>query len=384
MPTTLTRIHDWSTITAAWRSGVNDFRKEPCRRGWSGACMSFKERLKGQRHMDGFVARKGLVGGARLRELSERSDRHGWLQLGSHAGALLASGTGLALTWGSWWMLPFFLAHGVLLNFLYAGQHELSHRTVFKTRGLNELWGRVIGFVVLYPRDYDRIMHFAHHRHTQDLELDAELVLRPPYTLRTYLLYVLGPSYWYYRVRRVIRHALGIVIEPFLPQKEHAAIIREARGHLLGYAAIAAASVATGSWAALQLWLLPMLTTKAVHQLQNTIEHTGLTHDPDILLNTRTVRTNALMRWLGWNMPYHTAHHAFPGVPFHRLPELHQEIVKKAGVEPPTMGYLAFQWALIKQLAKVDDEWAYDKRKTWVGEGAKPVPARATAAPVTP
>ena len=42
-----------------------------------------------------------------------------------------------------------------------------------------------------------------------------------------------------------------------------------------------------------------MLALKAVHQLQNTIEHTGLTHDPDILVNTRTVRTNALMRWLG-------------------------------------------------------------------------------------
>ncbi|MEL7088794.1 MAG: hypothetical protein AAGL98_10200, partial [Planctomycetota bacterium] len=34
-----------------------------------------------------------------------------------------------------------------------------------------------------------------------------------------------------------------------------------------------------GSW----LWLLPMLLTKPIHQLQNTIEHLGLSHEPDIM-----------------------------------------------------------------------------------------------------
>lgn len=319
--------------------------------------------------MEGFVAaRRGLLAPGRLKGLSERSDARGWLQLGSHMGALALSTVGLALAWGTWWMAPLFAAQGVLLNFLYAGQHELSHRTVFRTRALNEFWGRVIGFLVLYPRDYDRIMHFAHHRHTQDLDLDAELVLRPPYTLRSYLLYLAGITYWFYRVRRIVRHALGIVPEPFLTDRDRPLVTREARLHLAGYALVALASLALGSWAALQLWLLPMLVMKPVHQLQNTIEHTGLTHDPDILSNTRTVRTNAVMRWLAWNMPYHTAHHAFPAVPFHRLPELHREIVTRSGTEPPTMGYLAFQLQIIRKLARVDDEWAYDRRETWIGQ----------------
>jgi hypothetical protein len=63
-----------------------------------------------------------------------------------------------------------------------------------------------------------------------------------------------------------------------------------------------------------------MLAMKPVHQLQNTIEHLGLPHVDAITENTRTTRTNALMRWLGWNMQYHTAHHAFPGVPCYALP----------------------------------------------------------------
>ena len=41
-----------------------------------------------------------------------------------------------------------------------------------------------------------------------------------------------------------------------------------------------------------------------------------------MLLNSRTVKGLAPLRWLAWNMPYHTAHHAVPLVPFHALPEL--------------------------------------------------------------
>ena len=77
---------------------------------------------------------------------------------------------------------------------------------------------------------------------------------------------------------------------------------------ILGYLVIAAASVYFQSWAAVTFWLLPMVLTKPVHQMQNTIEHLGLTHESDILNNTRSTRTNALMRWLCWQMPYHTAH----------------------------------------------------------------------------
>ena len=86
-----------------------------------------------------------------------------------------------------------------MINFLYAGQHELSHSTVFKTKRLNEIFGRLFGFILIYPRDFDQIQHFAHHRYTQDWEGDGELA-RERYTLTSYLLWVLGPTYWYTRV----------------------------------------------------------------------------------------------------------------------------------------------------------------------------------------
>ena len=52
-------------------------------------------------------------------------------------------------------------------------------------------------------------------------------------------------------------------------------------------------------------------------------EHVGCPRHDDMLQNTRTVQTVAPVRWLSWNMAYHSEHHAIPLVPFHRLGELH-------------------------------------------------------------
>ena len=92
------------------------------------------------------------------------------------------------LAMGSWWVLATGFALGVVVNFLYAAQHELSHWTVFRTRYLNELFGRLVGFAMIFPRDYDLAMHQAHHRWTSNWERDGELT-REPYTLQSYSLY---------------------------------------------------------------------------------------------------------------------------------------------------------------------------------------------------
>jgi fatty acid desaturase len=324
-----------------------------------------------------------MIAPEKLKALSVKSDWRGFLQLGGRLGALAVSGTALYLTWGTWWAVPVFIVHGVMINFLYAGQHELSHWTVFKTKRLNELFGRLFGFILIYPRDFDQIQHFAHHRYTQDWEGDGELA-RERYTFASYLLWVLGPTYWYTRVRRVIRFSLGIVTEPYIPDDRKVEVIREARWHLAGYVLIAAASIATGSWAAVQLWIAPMLAMKPVHQLQNTIEHLGLPHIPAITENTRTTRTNALMRWLAWNMQFHTAHHAFPGVPCYALPKLHNEIFVEKGKKPPTMSYLAFQWAVLRAFWNGRTEADYPDDAVWISDDTDLEPVAPRIRPARP
>lgn len=313
--------------------------------------------------MEANFSRRDLLTPAELRVLTERSDTHGWKQMGSHLGAILVVACLHFWAMGTGWVWVTGLALGVLLNFLYAAQHELSHATVFKTRKLNRIFGRSIGFIQIFPRDYDQIMHFAHHQYTQDWDRDGELV-REPYTLKTYLLWLSGITYWRNRFFGVIRRARGVIIEPFIRKEEEARVIHESRLHMAGYGVIAALSLVFGSWAALTFWLLPMILTKPIHQLQNTIEHLGLSHADDILENTRSTRSNALQNWLCWQMPYHTAHHIFPAVPFWKLRDLNARIEKAAG-EVHRMGWIEFQIEVIgKLIAK--DESAYPMDEVWV------------------
>ena len=311
--------------------------------------------------------RRDLVDAATLRRLCVASDAAGLRQAGSHVAAVLVSGTLLWLSWGTAWAVPLFMVHGTLLNFLYAGQHELSHGTVFRTRWLNEWVGRLFGFVLFYPRTFDQVQHMAHHRYTQDWTRDGELA-RLRYNLKSYLLWMSGLTYWYTRWRRILRFSVGIVTEPYLPEYRRAELVREGRWHLAGYTAITVISVLTHSWAAVILWLAPMCVMKFTHQLQNTIEHLGLTHENDILANTRSTRTNGLLRWMAWQMQYHTAHHAFPAVPFHQLRELNKIVFTDRGTQAPTMTYWGFQVAALRAFSRGRTEADYPDDRMWLFE----------------
>ncbi|MBU2994511.1 fatty acid desaturase [Octadecabacter sp. 1_MG-2023] len=314
--------------------------------------------------MEASFSRRKLLEPQELRDLNARSDLRGWMQILSHVGAIVVFAVLHAKAMGSVWVLATGFGLGVLLNFLYAGQHELSHGTVFATKKVNEIWGRVIGFVMIFPRDFDQVMHFAHHRWTQDWERDGELV-REPYTLTTYLLWLSGVTYWRNRIFGVVRRARGIIVEPFIRTDEEAKVIRESRIHLALYVAILVGSLIAGSWAWLTFWILPMILTKPVHQLQNTIEHLGLSHEDNILENTRSTRTNAVIRWLCWQMPYHTAHHTFPSVPFWKLRDLNNKIETQIGGEVWRMGWIEFQIEVIKKLSQ-QDESKYPMNEVWV------------------
>lgn len=310
-------------------------------------------------------SRRDLIDSATLRRLSVASDRAGIRQTASHLGAAGVTGALLWAAWGTVWAVPAFMVHGTLLNFLYAGQHELSHGTVFRTRWLNEWVGRLFGFALFYPRTFDQVQHMAHHRYTQDWARDGELA-REPYTLGSYLLWMSGLTYWHTRWRRIVRFSAGIVTEPYLPAYRRAELVREARLHVVGYCLIAALSVSARSGAAVILWLAPMCAMKFTHQLQNTIEHLGLPHENNLFTNTRSTRTNALVRWMAWQMPYHTAHHAFPGVPFHRLHELHEILFTDRGATAPTMTYWGFQRAALRAFAGGKTEADYPHDGLWL------------------
>jgi len=269
-----------------------------------------------------------------------RSDLRGALQLASHLGAIAGSGVLLGLCWGSVWCAPVFALHGVLLNWLYAAQHEMMHMTAFRNRWLNEAGSRLTGLIVLFPRDLDRIAHFRHHRYTADPARDPELADVPPGAAPpswpALAWRLLGLAYWRRRLHYLLCLGVGDTRDvAFMTEAQRRAVVREARGHLLVYAAVAGTATALGTWAPLAYWLGPLVAARGSHEIQNLVEHTGRPQVPDVLRNTRVIRAPAVLRWLGWNMQYHCHHHLFAAVPFHRLPALDRALRERAALPAP-------------------------------------------------
>jgi fatty acid desaturase len=289
-----------------------------------------------------------------LKALSVRSDVKGALQAASFGAAIAVTTTAIILIPASaiLVLIPVLLIHGVLLNCLYAGQHEMSHWTAFRTRRLNDLFGHLFGLVTLNPFLTDRWMHFAHHRSTQDARRDPELMGMKPYSRASYAMDLIGIDFWRRRVWTIITAAAGLGLESawWLGARERRLVIWEARAHVAIWGVIAMASLALRSGEVVLFWIGPLFATKGFHQLQNTGEHTGMPQTPDIFVNTRTLTGPAALRWLMWNMSYHTAHHAYPATPFHALPRLHAEILRNLPHKVPTLGYIAAQKAIFESL----------------------------------
>jgi len=284
----------------------------------------------------------------RLKALSRRSDARGLVQLASHLLALTGSGTLVVLAGWNPWLLPAMVLHGLLLIFLFAPLHETIHRTAFASRWLNDLVAWPCGLVLMLPPEYFRAFHFAHHRFTQDPGRDPELAVPKPTTRGAYLWRVTGLPYWHERATTILKHAFGRVEASFLPERMHSTITREARAVVAVWIGLAVLSIVTGSAAVLTLWILPALLGQPALRAYLLAEHTGCPYIPDMLRNTRTTRSNAVVRWLAWNMPYHVEHHAYPAVPFHALPAAHEVIKDRIAVL--ATGYIAVQCAIIAGL----------------------------------
>ena len=283
---------------------------------------------------------------AALKSLGQSSDGRGLRHLLAHL-ALIAIGMLLvAAADGTIWLWPAMLFLGIVLIFLFAPLHESIHGTAFKSRRLNQAVARVAGFLLLLPADYFRLFHFAHHRHTQDPERDPELATPKPKTLGQWAWHVSGAPYWLGNGKAMLQHALGRVDVPFIPDAQKAAIVREARWHLLIYALLAAASVAAGSDALLIYWVVPVLLGQPFLRLYLLAEHTLCPLVPEMYANTRTTFTNRALRFLCWNMCFHVEHHAYPGLPFHALPRAHEVLAPRLKVTAP--GYLAVTGQILK------------------------------------
>ena len=272
------------------------------------------------------------------RALCDQSDGPALRHMALHLGLVVGLSVWIATGQPLWWLA--ILPQGILLVFLFTALHELIHRTAFATDRLNDGFAAFCAFVVLLPPRLFRYFHMAHHRFTHDPENDPELRSEKPSDLRSYLIYLSGITDWKWRISTLLRNASAESDAAYVPPRGKKAVLREARIYLAGYAILLAVSVAADSALLFWIWLLPLLIGNPFLRGYLLAEHSRCPHVADMFQNTRTTLTNRIVRWLAWNMPYHAEHHAYPAVPFHRLPELHAICREHLGAKQD--GYVAF------------------------------------------
>ncbi len=220
------------------------------------------------------------------------------------------------------------IGYALALVFLFCPLHECIHGTAFSTRYLNRTVALVCGLVLFLPPQYFRVFHLTHHRHTQIPDLDPELGMPKPRTRLEYVWVVSGIPYWMAQVRMFRDYAFDQV-DDFVPAARRNELVREIRWFLLLYLGLAIGSVLLGMTVLFWFWILPILVAQPALRMFLMAEHTGCPETPDMFDNTRTTYTHPLLQRLCWNMNFHTAHHAYAGIPFHRLPEANQMIADR-------------------------------------------------------
>lgn len=268
--------------------------------------------------------------------LKAPTDADGLRHLGAQVGLLILTGVLIMGGWSVWLTAIALVAHGVLLVFLFAPLHESIHETAFRSHWLNQAVAAVAGFLLFLPPKYFRYFHLAHHRHTQDREMDPELITPKPTTWPAYLWRLSGLDYWRGQVSALAACAIGSHVPSFVPRTGRTRVVREARIYVAIYIGVAIIAIALSlSWV-WWLWILPVILGQPFLRAYLLAEHTGCAYVPDMLVNSRTVFAGPIVHWLAWNMPNHTAHHAMPSVPFHRLPELTARLRENLKVTAPT------------------------------------------------
>jgi fatty acid desaturase len=230
--------------------------------------------------------------------------------------------------------------------------HECAHRSLFRTRRVNDVVGTWLCGAPIWAdlRRY-RVHHLAHHSFA-GTEQDPDLRLVTPFPTtrgslaRKLLRDLLGIT----ALRRVVgllAMDLGIIaytasggVRP-LPRPSPAEAVRNAVVHVgpvaLCNAGLLGLLAALGHPALYLLWVGAWCTTySAVLRVRSIAEHACTARSDDALRNTRTTRAGPLARLIlaPHHVNYHVEHHLLMTVPHWHLPALHRLLAERGLLGP--------------------------------------------------
>ena len=276
----------------------------------------------------------------RLRELTKRSDLRGWLQAGSFLLIYIALTAAVVFFFTRRLWVPMGVAcyaHALFLGMMSmaAAVHELSHGTPFRTRAINELFYHLFSFLTWNNPVHFRASHIQHHHpFTVYHGLDKEVIQGPVADKLRWVNILCWCTFdfrWFALFMRVnVLHALGnadadfFSWNPLLPKNDprRRAMCTWARIVVVLYLLIIGAAIVFQVWVVIFL-VFSSFFARILANMTGILQHTGLGSDtPDWRVVCHTVRFNPLLRYLYWNMNYHTEHHMYAAVPFFNMSKL--------------------------------------------------------------
>ena len=209
------------------------------------------------------------------------------------------------------------------------------------------------GMIHLMPSIWFREFHMQHHRHTQDSKKDPELRTQHPSTIGCYIFLIAGIKIWIDLAKNFFRLFSGITNESYINKHNSKKVIIEARIVFVIYLLLFFVSFNLNNAILLYAWIIPMVIGQPFLRLFLLAEH-GLCDLTTVMTkNSRTTKTNFLVRFFMWNMNYHTVHHYTPGIPFHKLQEYQKRI--ELNVKYQELGYFNFHKKFLILLSNQKD-----------------------------
>lgn len=225
--------------------------------------------------------------------------------------------------------------------------HEAVHYRLYNNRRVNDILGKLAGWMISVSMLTYRIVHRLHHNHLYQ-PIDPDLALQAGYPRgKSYLIKRLAKdvvglttikNYAYFygqpgsntaspadskRTRQLIDDTSAGLKEAAARDRIIAALFQ---------VVVLALAIATGWWFDyLVLWLLPQLTIfQALLRFRALAEHGAVPDTSDVRTATRTTMASWWSRWLVFphNVNYHLAHHLYPSIPHYRLKQAHHALEK--------------------------------------------------------
>lgn len=278
-----------------------------------------------------------------LKRCSRRSDIKGLFHC---LGVLAVLGASGAVSYwlfatGRWVAMAVALyIHGALFAF-NPQTHELAHKTVFKSRWLNEVFKRIFG--ILHWRSNSALYwmsHKYHHRYTTHRKSEGEEVL-PRAEVSERVLYqaikIVDPTAFlaavydavYSLFRPYLKNPRRSVWQRYVYARATEGERRDAYwthlSQFLFHVAFSVFAIATGSWFLIVVVSLPAFYGgRWYHTLVHDTMHVGRTPETDDFRDCcRSVRVDPFTSFMYWHMEWHTEHHTFPGIPCYNLARFH-------------------------------------------------------------